>query len=675
MGCFQTDSKELSYKIYLLDESELLLTLSPKVRGKDLLDRVFSHLNLVEIEYFGLRFHDNNENIALWLEPEKPLSKQLKARPCFLFFAVRFFILDPAKLAEEVTRYQFYLQLRRDLKQGKISVDEETAIRLGALVLQAESLDPESLNHDLEDRLRLVPYQTPPLLAQMAARRRQLKPARSQGAAEALFLHEVKWLPDYGIDRHKVMGEGQIGYHLNLLPTGIAINRNETRVANYLWTRISKLDYKKETFLLKTRDKASSESCFAFTLKSKRTAKHLWRSASSQRAFFTSSRMENPLVAQRRNRGINSTPVRKHPEFYPSPSTKMPPPQSPIVEMRDSNHNSRISSPVEKIVTSPPTVVDGTINVSAENADLEGALACAGGLFTAAGDSPLSSRSSHSARHRRRPQSESDFSHKTGSVTNRHRSRRNTNDGRPQNEETRAERRQRKKSRGSQRSHGEESASDASKKSRHRQRRHQKQTDVTIDSSEQWDRVQRDRVDEKENAARFEGVAVTRKIEKVGEEKKKRTRSKSPKSSKALPPEIIEHISHDLVDPMGFSDEQLRDIPFTNVVTKQRPRRISPHGKSVRNSFVTGDEEEMKVAKFKQGLDLANVKTANLAALSSRNPGVHRKGLAPLDNGRRGVGAVPVSGGGAIYFPNGIPSGYFSDATSMNVWADDEMDA
>ena len=39
------------------------------------------------------------------------------------------------------------------------------------------------------------------------------------------------------------------------------------------------------------------------------------------------------------------------------------------------------------------------------------------------------------------------------------------------------------------------------------------------------------------------------------------------------------------------------------------------------------------------------------------------------------IGAVPTSGGGAFYFPNGIPSGYFSDATCNDVWADDEMEA
>ena len=122
------NSKEMSYKVHLLDETEVILLSSPSRRGRDLLDQVFSHLNLVEIEYFGLRFHDAEENLLLWLEEEKPLYKQLKLNSASsssssssinLFFAVRFYVSDPAKLAEEVTRYQFYRQLRRDASQGR----------------------------------------------------------------------------------------------------------------------------------------------------------------------------------------------------------------------------------------------------------------------------------------------------------------------------------------------------------------------------------------------------------------------------------------------------------------------------------------------------------------------------------------------------------------------------
>ena len=299
---------------------------------------------------------------------------------------------------------------------------------------------------------------------------------QSAPVAEMLFLHKVKWVVDYGIDRHKVVGDGGVSYVLGLVPTGIVVVRKETRVGNYLWPRIVKLDYKKERFLLKVRDKSMNESVFAFNCRSKPAAKHLWKCASSQRRFFTSTPVENPMVAHRRMAGVSSAPARKSKYVLPPPSvgggvgvgdrgdipttmttTATSAPEasesaqldSTIDGAQPSNNNNnnnnkdpRLTSPAEKIRASSPTsIVDGrrqkTTSSSPEKKNSHrrddgggvggglpsgeagggvGAqsLAATGGLFTAAGGSPLSTRSSHSSRYRRRPQSESEYSHKMG---------------------------------------------------------------------------------------------------------------------------------------------------------------------------------------------------------------------------------------------------------------------
>lgn len=47
------------------------------------------------------------------------------------------------------TRHQYYLQLRRDLLEDRLSCHEETALYLGALALQTECGDcmPEVVQH------------------------------------------------------------------------------------------------------------------------------------------------------------------------------------------------------------------------------------------------------------------------------------------------------------------------------------------------------------------------------------------------------------------------------------------------------------------------------------------------------------------------------------------------
>ena len=540
--------------------------------------------------------------------------------------------------------------------------------------------------------------------------------------------------------------------------------------------------------MLKVRDKSLKENVFAFNAKSKAAAKHLWKCASTQRDFFTSTRIENPMVAHRLMAGVSSAPVRKSKYVLPPANHKSrisggghkaaaaAGASSPRSGVEDLNSNSIVkgdllpTSPplMEKIRASSPTsIVDGIRQKSdrhsiasspdknpsfrredAANGDDGGGggvqmLAATGGLFTAAGGSPLSTRSSHSSRYRRRPQSESEYSHKMGHNNNSiHRSRKSTaaagagvidNDG----VGAIVERKQRKKSRGNRNSRGDgESGSDGSKKSRgSRGRNHQNKNrhsqDVMVDSGTQWAKVQqqqqrRQNEGDKENVSSVQDAGESDQKNPL-QHKKYRTRSKSPKISKtALPPEIIQHIHHDLVDPRGFSDEQLRDIPFTSVETQQRPRRISPHARAGRTAINAavfqggggaaaaltprhpGDGAEIQPVTpvYRPGFaNAASVKTGLVNQVCStdaapvgspkslgqlkdemsqqlqqqklnQRPKDWRQQLQQQQQQQRGeIGAVPTSGGGAFYFPNGIPSGYFSDATCNDVWADDEMEA
>ncbi|KAH0546540.1 hypothetical protein KQX54_011254 [Cotesia glomerata] len=110
--------------------------------GQELLDRVFRHLNLLETAYFGLRYLDH-ENQMQWLDPSKKIGKQLKIRKndstqdtYTLYFGVKFYAADPCKLIEEITRYQFFLQVKQDIFHGRLPVSFDLAAELGAYVVQ-----------------------------------------------------------------------------------------------------------------------------------------------------------------------------------------------------------------------------------------------------------------------------------------------------------------------------------------------------------------------------------------------------------------------------------------------------------------------------------------------------------------------------------------------------------
>ena len=50
-----------------------------KSLGKDLLEQVFYHLDIIEKDYFGLQFTDPY-NVPHWLDPTKLVKKQVKSK-------------------------------------------------------------------------------------------------------------------------------------------------------------------------------------------------------------------------------------------------------------------------------------------------------------------------------------------------------------------------------------------------------------------------------------------------------------------------------------------------------------------------------------------------------------------------------------------------------------------
>ena len=57
-----------------------------------------------------------------------------------LYLGVKVYSADPCKLVEEITRYQFFLQVKLDILQGRLPVPPDLATELAGLALQCEYL-------------------------------------------------------------------------------------------------------------------------------------------------------------------------------------------------------------------------------------------------------------------------------------------------------------------------------------------------------------------------------------------------------------------------------------------------------------------------------------------------------------------------------------------------------
>ncbi|KAK5639100.1 hypothetical protein RI129_011592 [Pyrocoelia pectoralis] len=287
MDCICSTARTIHCKIIMLDEHELIHEIQDGSTGQAILDVVFRHLNLLETAYFGLRYLDGDGQ-PHWLDPVKKLRRQLRGEdPCKLYFGVKFYAADPCKLLEEITRYQFFLQVKQDVLQARLPVSFELAAELGAFIVQSELGDYDSRRHSpgYTSEFRFLSNQTLELETRIAELHKTLV-GQLPSVAELNYLDKVKWLEMYGVDLHPVLGEDNVEYFLGLTPSGIIVLRNKNTVGNYYWPRILKIYFKGCYFMLRVMDKNNEESTYGFETPSKAACKHLWKCCVEHHAFF-----------------------------------------------------------------------------------------------------------------------------------------------------------------------------------------------------------------------------------------------------------------------------------------------------------------------------------------------------------------------------------------------------
>ncbi|KAK3925349.1 FERM domain-containing protein 5 [Frankliniella fusca] len=280
--------------VRLLDDSEVLeCEFQANYEGKDLLDQVCQQLNLVEKDYFGLRYVDLNKQ-RHWLDLNKTIVKQVKyVDPLLFSFRVKFYPPDPFRLKEEITRYQVYLQLRRDLLHGRLYCTSNEAALLAAYVVQADLGDFNPGEHEgnyVQD-LRLLLKQTPQIEEKIIELHQTHLHGQSPQEVETNFLRRACVLDTYGVDPHPVKDHRGNQLYLGINHMGILTFQGSRKTHHFRWPEVHKINYEGKMFIVHLTynedPRTKKKQTVGFKCPTGAACRHVWRCAIEQMLFFT----------------------------------------------------------------------------------------------------------------------------------------------------------------------------------------------------------------------------------------------------------------------------------------------------------------------------------------------------------------------------------------------------
>ncbi|XP_074033210.1 protein tyrosine phosphatase non-receptor pez isoform X1 [Leptinotarsa decemlineata] len=281
--------------VEILDGTIVECTLSSDSTGQDCLDIVCQKLGLNQSKFFGLQYVSrHSENDPCWLELDRPIKRQLDkyARGLSVYLRVMYYVISGVRLInDEVTRYHYFLQLKQDIIEGRISCTPQQAVELASYSMQAEfgNFDAERhTSHYLKD-FQLFPksFTDPSLLetlTEAASRQHAALHNLPQATAEEYYICACQRLDGYGEEVYSAKDENGADTLLGISLTGVYIGYPGGKEGRqFSWSDISNVINHKREFTIESL--VGTEKA-GFLFSDVETAKNAWRFCVLQHMFY-----------------------------------------------------------------------------------------------------------------------------------------------------------------------------------------------------------------------------------------------------------------------------------------------------------------------------------------------------------------------------------------------------
>uniref|UniRef100_A0A3B4E7T8 Tyrosine-protein phosphatase non-receptor type n=1 Tax=Pygocentrus nattereri TaxID=42514 RepID=A0A3B4E7T8_PYGNA len=269
-------------RIRLLDNNVIECTLSVESTGQECLEAVAQRLELRETHYFGLWFHSKTQ-VPRWVELEKPLKKQLDkfGNEPLLFFGVMFYVPSVCRLEQEATRYQYYLQVKKEVLDGRLHCSVEQGIRLAGLAVQADFGD--FTQYPSQDFLR--EYVLFPVVSVSLCLYLRMQPAE----AELLYIKEAEKLDGFGQESFAAKDNYTNDIFIGVSFIGVFVkHRNGRSIMLHRWKDIGTIGHNKSAI---TVEITSKDDTIMFHTEDMEMAKYIARLFTARHKFYKQNKI------------------------------------------------------------------------------------------------------------------------------------------------------------------------------------------------------------------------------------------------------------------------------------------------------------------------------------------------------------------------------------------------